>query len=195
MGCHIRWNSSGTVQIMPLWRLVDGFIDILDAWVDRGVVPPPTKSDWAELGDADRDGIVENEALALPEVACPLGVYYPFPPPNGSKGSTAFVAFNGVGEEPMDGRAIERDEGDSQYALATFADMNRNGIRDFRETVTQAWRRMGLLDHNESFSRDRYVSCVQESIEKLTGQSFLSEEIGRHYIEQAGTGDLPDWVR
>ena len=195
-GLPHQMNSSGTVQVLPIWRLMDGFIDMLDAWVDRRVVPPPTRSDWAELGDADRDGIVENGALALPEVACPLGVYYPFPPPSGSKGSTAFVAFDGNGEEPFDGRAIERDEEeDSQFTLATFADMNLNGYRDFRETVTQAWQRLGILQHNESFSRERYMSCVQQTVEELEDRGFISGQVGEYYVEQASTGSLPDWVR
>ena len=51
--------------------------DMLDAWVDKGVVPPPMRSDWEELGDVDDDGVIENPGLSLPEVACPLGVYYP----------------------------------------------------------------------------------------------------------------------
>ena len=43
--------------------------------MEEGVVPPPTHSEWAELGDADHDGVIEHPALAFPEVACPLGVY------------------------------------------------------------------------------------------------------------------------
>ena len=166
------------------------------SWVDRRVVPPPTRSDWAELGDADRDGIVENGALALPEVACPLGVYYPFPPPSGSKGATAFVAFDGNDEEPFDGRAVERDEEeDSQFTLATFADMNRNGFRDYRETVTQAWWRLGLLQHNENFTRERYMNCVQQTVNDLKEQGFISGQVGEFYVEQARSWSLPEWVR
>ena len=41
-------------------RVMDGLIDLLDNWVENGVAPPPTKSEWTELGDADGDGVVEN---------------------------------------------------------------------------------------------------------------------------------------
>jgi len=183
-----------SVDILPLWRLMEGFIDLLDAWVDRGVAPPPTRSDWAELGDVDRDGLVENDALALPEVACPLGVYYPFPPPSGRPGLTGFVPFDVRGEEPFDGRSSRR-EGEPHVGLGTFVDMNRNGFRDYRESVTQAWRRLGLLKPAESFSRARYVGCVLGVVTRLTGERFISEKIGRFYVEQARSGPWPEWVR
>jgi hypothetical protein len=74
----------GDTEILDLCRFMDRFIDMLDAWVDRGVKPPPTRSDWLELGDVDRDGDIEHPALASPEVACPLGVYHQFPASSGA---------------------------------------------------------------------------------------------------------------
>src|SRR5204863_9202435 len=67
----------GSIEILDLSRAMDKFIDILDAWVDKGVEPPPTHTDWPGLGGADHDGMVDHPALAFPEIACPLGVYYP----------------------------------------------------------------------------------------------------------------------
>jgi hypothetical protein len=187
-------QQRGNVRILPLWRLMSSFIDLLDDWVDRGIVPPPNRSDWAELGDANRDGTIENAALALPEVACPLGVYYPFPPPEGRVGYTGFAEFDGRSEEPFDGRAI-RQKGDYPHiAVATFADMNRNGFRDYRESVTQAWRRMGLLEQNQNIGKERYVSCIEEEASRLRSQGFVSGKISRHYIEQAKSQPLPEWV-
>lgn len=49
-------------------RLKEGFVDLLDAWVDKGTPAPPIKSDWMELGGADKDGVNENEAIAAPEL-------------------------------------------------------------------------------------------------------------------------------
>ena len=72
-------GKKGDLEILDLSRLYDRFFDMLDAWVDKGVAPPPTHSDAAELGDANHDGVIENPALAFPEVACPLGVYYGYP--------------------------------------------------------------------------------------------------------------------
>ncbi len=195
-GENLPNQTQGDVNIIPMWQLMDGFIDMLDAWVARSVAPPPSRSDWAELGDMNRDGVIENDGIALPQVACPLGVYYPFPPSTGSVGQTAFAAFDGVSEEPFDGRSIKKGEDEHPHiAIATFADMNRNGYRDFRETVTEAWRRLGLLELNENFSRERYVSCVEESVGKLTGGGFISSKVGDFYIEQAQGKPLPDWVR
>ena len=52
---------------------------MVDRWADQGVAPPPSRSDWAPLGDTNRDGTIDRPALAFPEVACPLGVYFPYP--------------------------------------------------------------------------------------------------------------------
>src|SRR5467141_2272995 len=71
-------------QTLDLGGLVASFLDILDRWVEKGEAPPPTRSDLLELGDADRDNVNENPAIALPEVACPLGVYYTFPLAHGT---------------------------------------------------------------------------------------------------------------
>ena len=188
-------QKRGHVEILPLWRLMNSFIDMLDDWVDRGRTPPPNRSDWAELGDVNHDGVIENGALKLPEVACPLGVYYPFPPPEGRVGYTGFATFDGRSEEPFDGRAIQSEGNYPHIAVATFADMNHNGFRDYRESVTQAWRRLGLLQPNQSISQVRYDSCVRAAATILIEQKFISEKVGRHYIDQARTRSLPAWVR
>jgi hypothetical protein len=168
-------GRSGEIQILDMSKLMDRFVDILDAWVERGVAPPPTRSDWAELGDANRDGIIENPALAFPEVACPLGVYFPYPQ-NGSA-SASFAAFTGRGLEPLDGSNV-------------FVDMNRNGVWDFRETPTEAWRRLGLLKPGESLTRQKYVDCVLSAAEQLRKDGFLSENTAQSYVEQAKTANL-----
>jgi hypothetical protein len=155
---------------LDLSKMMDRFIDMLDAWVDKGLAPPPSRSDWAELGDADRDGTIENPALAFPEVACPLGVYYPYP--STTSGATAFAAFTGQGLEPLDQNKV-------------FADMNRNGVWDTRETPTQAWRRLGLLSKDETLTREKYVSCVTAAAERLRRDGFFSDATARGYAEQA----------
>lgn len=188
-------QAKGNVEILPLWRMMDGFIDMLDAWVDEGRAPPPGRSDWAVLGDVNRDGINENPALSLPEVACPLGVYYPFPPPRGQVGYTAFAAFDGESEEPFDGRAIKQEGDYPHIAVATFADMNRNGYRDYRESVTEAWRRLGLLKPDQRISKSRYAGCVEDAAKSLARQGFISKKTGDYYIERASSETLPEWVR
>ena len=168
------------VRILDLSPFIDALIDLLDAWVEEGKGPPPTKSDWPELGDKDGDGVNENEAVAFPEVACPLGVFHAYPPSSGDqgKGVTGFAEFDGKEEEPVDGRGV-------------FVDMNRNGYRDQRESVTDAWRRLGLLKPGESFSREKYVECLRSSVSKLSREGFISEQAARSYIEQARSAEFP----
>jgi hypothetical protein len=165
----------GEIQILDMSKLMTRFVDMLDAWVEKGVAPPATRSDWAVLGDADRDGTIENPGLAFPEVACPLGVYYPYP--NTRAGTTAFAAFTGQGLEPLDAEKV-------------FADMNRNGIWDYRETPTQAWQRLGLLKKGEELTRQAYVGCITRAAEQLQRDGFFAADTVQWYAEQAKTADL-----
>ena len=165
----------GEIQILDMSRLMTRFIDLLDAWVDKGIAPPPSRSDWAVLGDADNDGTIEHPGLATPDVACPLGVYYPHP--NSRAGTTAFAPFTGQGLEPLDAENV-------------YVDMNRNGIWDFRETPTQAWQRLGLLKPGESLTRAAYVGCVTKTAEQLRSEGFFTAETAAWFVEQAQRADL-----
>jgi hypothetical protein len=163
------------IQNLDLAKAMDRFIDMVDAWADKGVAPPPTHSDWAELGDTNRDGTIDHPALAYPEIACPLGVYFSYP--ESTSGTTSFAAFTGDGLEPLDGKKV-------------FVDMNRNGVWDYRETPTQAWRRLGLLQRNEELTRDRHVACVQRAAEQLRKEGFFSDKAAAWYVEQAKTAEI-----
>jgi hypothetical protein len=165
----------GEIQILDMSKLMDRFIDMLDLWVEKGVAPPPSRSDWVELGDVDRNGTIELPGLAFPEVACPLGVYFPYP--NTTAGTTSFAAFTGQGLEPLDANKV-------------FVDMNRNGVWDFRETPSQAWQRLGLLPPGQSLTREKYSACVQDAAEKLRKDGFFSDKTAAWYVEQAKTVDL-----
>src|SRR5262249_14350038 len=160
---------------LDLSKVMDRFIDMIDAWADRASAPPPTHSDWPELGDVNHDGTIEYPALAFPEIACPLGVYFPYP--ESTSGTTSFPAFTGEGLEPLDGRKV-------------FVDMNRKGVWDGRETPTQAWRRLGLLQESEELTRDKYVACVQRAAERLRREGFFSDKTAAAYVEQARTAVL-----
>ncbi|MEE9269382.1 MAG: hypothetical protein V3V49_03890 [Candidatus Krumholzibacteria bacterium] len=165
-------RPEGDVQTLNLSLLMDRFIDILDVWVDKGTSPPPTRSDWAELGDVNGDGVIEYPAISFPEVACPLGVYHQYPPGRGGPGSTFFAAFSGDDLEPLDSRGV-------------FVDMNHNGIRDHRETPTQAWHRLGLLRENETLTQEKYGACVYEAAEQLRKDGFFSSRTAQWYLENA----------
>jgi len=165
----------GEIQILDMSKLMTRFIDMVDAWVDKGVAPPPSRSDWAVLGDVNNDGTIENPGLAVPDVACPLGVYYPHP--NTRAGTTAFAPFTGQGLEPLDAENV-------------YVDMNRNGIWDFRETPAQAWQRLGLLKPGEPLTREAYVGCVTKAAEQLRTDGFFTPAVAAWYVEQARTADL-----
>src|SRR5258708_37639924 len=93
-------GTRGPLENLDLSKMMERFVDLLDAWVERGTPPPPTRSDWPELGDADHDGTIENPALGFPEVPCPLGVYYSYR--ESTAGTTAFAAFTGHALAPLD---------------------------------------------------------------------------------------------
>jgi hypothetical protein len=165
----------GPVQILDLSRMMDRFVDMLDEWAEKGTAPPPTRSDWAELGDADRDGAIEHPALAYPEVACPLGVYYPHPATGA--GQTAFAPFTGKGLEPLDGKQV-------------FVDMNRNGVWDYRETPTEAWRRLGLLAKGQTLTPEAYAACVQKAADDLRRDGFFSAATAKQYVDTAAKAEI-----
>jgi hypothetical protein len=166
-------NKNRDIQVVHLSRVMDAAVDLLDNWVEKGIEPPKTKS--------DDKSVSAFAAISLPETACPLGHYYPFPSMrgnnSGSAGVTSFAAYDGAGLEPLDGQLM-------------YVDMNHNGKRDQRETVTQAWRRLGLLSQNENFGRDKYVSCVQDAATKLRKENLLTADGVRQYVEEAGKTEL-----
>ena len=161
------------INILDLSRLIDGVINLLDDWVEKDINPPGTRSEAPGLGSL-------GDAINLPETACPLGVYFAYPPLHSldGVGSTGFAAFDGGPLEPVDGRLV-------------YVDMNGDGKRDKRETVTEAWHRLGLLKADESFSRPKYVSCVQSAVATLRKDRFITEQVGNLYIQEAGTKELP----
>jgi hypothetical protein len=108
-------------------------------------------------------------------VACPLGVYFPYP--NDGEGNTSFAAFTGTGLEPRDQKNA-------------FIDMNRNGIWDRRESVPEAWRRLGLLKPGQAFTREVYVACVTAAANRLQQEGFFSAATARRYGELARQADI-----
>ena len=172
-------GERGDVKILQLAHAMDRFIDLLDAWVEKNVAPPPSRSDWAPLGDADGDGTIENPALAFPEIACPLGVYFPFPPGlREGMAQTGWAPFSGRGLEPRDGRG-------------EFVDMNHNGVWDLRESASDAWKRLGLLGRGEALTREKYTGCVNQAAERMVREGFFSAATAARYGAEAQAATLP----
>ena len=172
-------NRRGKVHVLDVSLVIGGAIDKLDALVEGRDVPVPSKSDWNYIGDADNDGVIEHAAIAYPEVACPLGTFYPYPQSGAT--TTAFATFTGQGLEPLD-------------EINVFVDMNRNGIWDFRETLSAAWRRLGLLAPGEDLSRERYVRCIEDATKDLADDGFLDAATVSRYVRQAQTQNLSSIV-
>lgn len=168
-------NRHGKMRVLDVSLVIDGAIDMLDALVEGTGEPAPSRSNWAPIGDADGDGQIENAAIQYPEVACPLGVFYPYP--KMGAGTTAFAAFTGEGVEPLDETNV-------------FVDMNRNAVWDFRETSSQAWQRLGLLNPGEHLTRERYVQCIREAATRLQKDGFFSQATVDKYVQQAQVEDL-----
>ncbi len=168
-------NRMGRIIVLDVSLVMGGAMDKLDALVEGTAEPLASKSDWHPIGDVDGDGVIDNPAIIYPEVACPLGVFYPYP--QSGAGTTAYAAFTGEGLEPL-------DESDM------FVDMNRNGIWDFRETPTAAWQRLGLLRPGQDLTRRRYVDCVDAAAESLRDDGFFSAATAARYVEQARSQTL-----
>jgi hypothetical protein len=173
-------------QTLDLGGLIGSFLDMLDRLVETGEAPPPTRSDLPALGDANGDGVNENPAIALPEVACPLGMHYVFPAQHGTSRrayqETAFAAYDGVNQEPIDGRG-------------QFVDMNGNGTRDQRETLAQAWTRLGLLKPGEHLTQGKYLACVAKAAASLVDQGFLPPRMLRYYVNRAMASGVGEAAR
>jgi hypothetical protein len=152
------------------------FIDMLDRWVEKRAPPPPTRSDASDLAKTDSRGPNDHPAISMPEVACPLGVYYGRTPQAQETGN---AAFDGVNLEPIDG--------DGQ-----LVDMNGNGRRDRRETIAQAWSRLRLLKEGEQFTQAKYAACIAEAAGKLVKEGFLPARVMPFYAQKAHTVEVLD---
>ncbi len=162
-------------ESLDLGGIMEAMIDALDQWVDAGIDPSESRSDASFVASAP--------AIALPEIACPLGVYYAFPPDaeNAEFGSqtTTFAAFDGASLEPIDGRGL-------------LVDMNENGVQDRRESVEEAWRRLRVLGSEEAFTTARYAACVDTAAASLAADGLLPWRVIDHYREEAARFRLSD---
>ena len=169
-------------QTLDLGGLFDALIDRLNDWVEKNKAPTATKADMPELSAANGNASPNaNGAVALPEVACPLGEYYAYPPgvdPARRGGQeTAFAVFDGTNLEPLDERG-------------NLVDMNGNGVRDKRETIAQAWQRLGLLKAGQKMTTAVYQSCVKDAAAKLVRQGLLPAKVAEYYAEKTSRARL-----
>ena len=190
-------SSALSSQSLDLGGLFDALTDLLDLWVDEGVEPPPTRSDLVNWGDAGR-GEEESTGIRLPEIACPTGVYYEFPQGTDRVGVTGFTAYLRELPAPFEGNRPNREEEwlEPMDRRGYPVDMNHNGIRDRRETLTEAWRRRraegkkyGILENDETFTHAHFVNCVKAVAEELAEQRLLSRHAMLDYVQRAEATD------
>ena len=208
------WPNQRWVQNLDLSGIFDSLIDVLDEWSEKGIEPGPIRSDDYNLGDANRDGVLENPAVELPEIACPTGVYYEFPEGVSRPGSTGFAPYLDTPRFPINADTtplLAKDRVRNSLGRPDFKeewlepldsrghplDMNHNHVRDTRETVEQAWKRRavegeryGTLGPDEVLTHARYVACVATVASELLDQKFLSGAAVEHYIKQAMESDI-----
>lgn len=194
-----RWEEN-----LDLTPIFDALVDVLDQWVERGMEPPPTQSDVLAFGDVNGDGVNENPAIALPEIACPTGVYYEYPARAGGgegavgAGRTGFAAFLEEARPAVNADTMKLPAGFDEAWLepldsrGRFVDMNSNNVRDTRESITQAWRRRGregrkygTLRYDETLTQGAYASCVARAASELYNRRLISEGALLQYLQQA----------
>ena len=86
-------GERGDVAVLQLPRMMDALIDLLENWVEKGIEPPLSKSD-VDIGFGKK-----ANAVSMPEISCPVGVYHAYPQSGGSNGvgSTGIALFTGQG--------------------------------------------------------------------------------------------------
>jgi Alpha/beta hydrolase domain len=194
---HISATTTSPPKTLDVGGVADAVIDLLDRWVRDGVAPPPDMSDLPALGGQDghhrvsgamapsastvtqalgvaagQQSGTRNHAIALPPIACPTGVRFPWPPPDGSAQTTGYVPYDGTSLEPVDSRGF-------------LDDLNGNGVRDPLPAMQQAWRQLGLVGPNQTLTTQAYVACVTRSVDVLVGERLLSRSVASWYIDQS----------
>ncbi len=171
--------------------------------MEQDVAPEPTRSDAYDLGDEDGDGQIENPAVALPEIACPTGVYYEFPEGVRGPGRTGFASYLRKRQPAVNADTESLPPGFDEEWLEPLdsrgylVDMNKNHVRDTRDSITEAWQRRaregkkyGVLGPEEVLAHVRYVSCVARVASEFLEQNLLSESAVLDYIRKAINSDV-----
>jgi hypothetical protein len=69
--------------------------------------------------------------------------------------------------------------------------MNLNRYLDQRESVDEAWHRLGLLKRGEAFSRSKYQACVEATVARLRKEKLITERVAQRYVQQASKANFP----
>jgi hypothetical protein len=163
-------SADKTLDVGPL---AESVIDLLDAWVQKDVPPPPTIANLAALGIGDTYAAEHTQVLELPPIACPTGVRYFYgPAPTGQAMDTGYAPFDGTSLEPVDSRGV-------------LVDVNGDGYRDRMPTMDEAWNDAGLISTGQTVDAARYARCVADSMRQLVDRHLIPAAIAGWYNAQA----------
>jgi hypothetical protein len=161
---HIAATAASPPKTLDIGGLFDGTLTALDQWVTSGVTPPATM--------ADLPGTGHGHAVELPPMACPTGIRYAWPAPDGAASETGYAPYDGRTPEPVDSRGA-------------LVDVDGNGHRDAMPTIDQAWQRMGLLAPHHSVTAAAYAKCVQSAAGTLEHKRLLPKSVADWYVKVA----------
>jgi hypothetical protein len=163
---HISNSTGSPPDTLDYGPLIQSIIPLLAAWVTHATAPPP--SIVGPPGDQS-----PRQQLQLPVIACPTGLRYPWPYPDGGPTETGFVPYgNGANLEPINSQGV-------------LVDSNHDGYRDTLPSLNQEWRNLGLIGPDQSVTKQAYVQCIAHDANALAAKKLLSATAVSQYIAQA----------
>lgn len=163
---HIPDSTGSPPGTLDYGPLIQSVIPMLDSWVTRGAAPPPSIA--GPPGDMS-----VSQQLQLPDIACPMGIRYPWPYPDGGPTETGFMPYgNGTNLEPVNSQGV-------------LVDVNGDGYRDTLPSLNQAWRQLGLIGPGQSVTKATYDQCVAHAADGLEAHHLLSAAAVTQYTDQA----------
>ena len=191
----VSHSDSGGLNNLDMSGLFDALIEALDQWVEQDIEPSPTRSDAPFLGD--------HRAVQLPEMACPTGIYIEYSQEVPQPGRTTFLPYLERKRPSINADVMELPSGyDSDWLepldrRGYLVDMNKNGVRDTRENIEQAWQRRwregeryGVLAPGEEFTHQHYLNCVAQVTSDLVQENLLSKMGEKYYVSMAQQSDI-----
>ena len=191
----VSHSDGGGADNLDMSGMFDALIEALDRWVDQGIEPSPTRSDAQFLGD--------QPAVQLPELACPTGIYIEYSQEAPQPGRTTFVTYMEQSRLSINADVFELPSGyDPEWLEPVdrrgyLVDMNKNGVRDTRESIKQAWQRRwregeryGVLAPGEELTHEHYVNCIAQVTSDLVKENLLSRLSERYYVRMAQQSDI-----
>lgn len=175
---HIS-NSDGSPPFtLDLTGMMPSLVSALDVWVTRGITPPPTMAPLDTVGGRNSDDVPTS--VNLPPIACPTGLRYSAPWPNGAASETGYVPYDGKTLEPINANGV-------------LQDVNGNGYRDALPTMQQAWVMLHLIQPDRPLTLHAFQACVEKSTRQLQSLRLISAPVAAMYEAAAPAAFTNGW--